>query len=109
MSTDAAEERLWRELFRRLDNIEGKLDDKVTYAIFESFKHDTTAQIGEIEQELRSIAIAAVSPDQVTTMIGDKLREANARGITNRERWMRYLVAVASVTTTAILIYDRFG
>ena len=117
MST--AEERLWRQLQSQLDRIENKLDGKVDYRSFDEFKDETNKQIEAVEKEnaerfdnidgeLAALHKAAITPDQVKTLVIDKLSEEDARVVGSRDRWVRYGVAGASIATFFLLIYDRF-
>ena len=107
MST--AEERLWNRLWSELDALAKKLDNKVDYRTFNEWKIEQNERIDKLEEELEEIKKAAVSPDQVSGMIGSKLQDANARGITQRERLVRYGIAALTAISTILLLYDRFG
>jgi len=107
MST--AEERLWNRLWDELDTLAKKLDSKVDYRSFNEYKKEQNERIDKLEEELEEIKKAAVSPDQVSSMIGHKLQDAEARGITQRERLVRYGIAFLTFVSTALLLYDRFG
>ena len=105
MST--AEERLWDALRDQLNRIESKLDSKVNYRTFNDWKDEVNERIDEVESELRAIRDAAVSPEQVTKMVGDGLKDSEARGLTARDRYIRYGLAILSLGTFALLVYDR--
>ena len=118
MST--AEERLWNRLWNELDALNRKVDSKIDYRTFNQAKEDLEETIEEVKKEfnekyeklddeLTDLTRAAVSPDQVTTMIGQKLQESEARGITQRERLVRYGIALITAASFALLLYDRFG
>lgn len=107
MST--AEERLWNRLWAELDELAKKLDRKIDYRTFNEYKEEQNERMDKLEEELEEIKRAAVSPDQVSTMIGNKLQDADARGITQRERLVRYGIALLTFISTALLLYDRFG
>lgn len=117
MST--AEERLWIQLTEQLNRIESKLDGKVDYRAFDGFKADTNRQIEAIEREtserfdniddeLQALHNAAITPDQVTKMLAEKLQEEDARVVTHHDRWVRYAVAAATLATFILLIYTTF-
>lgn len=101
------EDRLWNRLWQELDYIKKKLDDKVNYKVFDDFKREIDERSREIEQQLEDLKKVAVSPDQVTTLIASKLEESQARGITRRDRWVRWTVAGLTGLTSLLLLYDR--
>lgn len=101
------EDRLWQQLFRRLDTIELKLDDRVSRTEFMEFKKEMTSRAERTQEDIEKLEHAAIRPDQVTNMIGDKLKESQARGVTQHERSVRYLVAAASLGTFGFLVYDN--
>lgn len=101
------EDRLWNQLFSRLDRIESKLDDKMSRGEFKEAKEELDERIDELERELEEIKKAAVSPNQVVSLIGDKLKDNDARLISNRDRLIRWSVAGASMATFSLLLYDR--
>jgi hypothetical protein len=88
---------------RQTERIQEKLDEKVDYRTFNEVK----VRIDIIEREIEGITKAAVSPDQVNNLIATGMKESQARGITARDRWIRWTVAAATIVTTALLIYDR--
>ena len=92
---------------RMQERIESKIDEKVDYRTFDDFKNRMEERADRFEQEIEHITKAAVSPDQVNNLIGAKLQDSEARGITSRDRWIRWTVAAATIVTTALLIYDR--
>ena len=98
------EERLWNRLWQELDGIKTKLDTKVNYRTFDEFKDETEEQLKEIRTQIDALNRAAITPDQVSTMIGQGLESSQARGVTKRERTVRYIVAAASVSTTIDVI-----
>lgn len=100
------EDRLWQQLLRQLDRIEAKLDTKVNYHAFNEFKQEADERMDKMEADLQALKEAALTPDQVTNLIGSKLQESEARGITTRERVVRYLVALASLATFTLLLYE---
>jgi len=93
---------------RQQERIETKIDEKVDYRMFEEFKRQMEERTDRIEMEIEGITKAAVSPDQVTNLIERGMKESQARGITSRDRWIRWAVATGTLITTALLIYDRF-
>jgi hypothetical protein len=93
---------------RQQERIETKIDEKVDYRMFEEFKRQMEERTDRIEMEIEGITKAAVSPEQVTNLIDSGLKESQARGITARDRWIRWAVATGTLITTALLIYDRF-
>lgn len=114
----SAEERLWNRLWNELDELNRKVDSKIDYRSFNLAKDDLEESIAEVRKELNEkveklddeltdLTRAAVSPDQVTKMIGDKLQESEARGITQRERWIRYGIAFITAASFVLLLYDR--
>lgn len=94
---------------RMLERAEQKLDEKVDYRTFEEFKRQMEERTDRIEGEIEGITKAAVSPDQVTNLIESGMKESQARGITARDRWIRWAVATGTLITTILLIYDRFN
>lgn len=100
----AAEERLWNRLWQELDSLHQKLDTKVNYRVFDEFKDETQDRFEKLEAQIDTLNRAAITPDQVTTMIGQGLEKSQARGVTKRERTVRYIVAAASVTTALLVI-----
>lgn len=102
MST--AEERLWNRLWHELDQIRTKLDTKVNYRAFDEFKQETEEQLKEMREQIDTLNRAAITPDQVSTMIGQGLEKSQARGVTKRERTVRYIVAAASVLTAVVVV-----
>lgn len=101
-------------IMQQLDRIEraqermnGKLDDKVDFRTFDDFKQRTQEQMEHIDSQMDHLTKAAVTPDQVASLIGTKMQDAQARGITARDRWIRWVVAAATVLTSSLLIYDR--
>lgn len=92
---------------RAQERMETKLDDKVDYRTFNDFKDGMEERAQHLEEEIEKITEAAVSPDQVNTLIGTKMQESQARGITARDRWIRWAVAAGTITTTGLLLYDR--
>jgi tetrahydromethanopterin S-methyltransferase subunit G len=102
--TTPAEERLWQQLFNRLDSIDRKLDTKVNYKAFDEYKQETNGRIDKLDKELELLHAAAISPDQVVQLIGQKMQESEARGISRNERVVRLGVAAASLGTFTILV-----
>jgi hypothetical protein len=102
-----AEDRLWSRLWAELDAIKAKLDTKVSYIPFDEFKRETGSELKELREDIDQLKNAAITPDQITSLIGEKLQESQARGITARDRWIRWIVAGATLLTSALLIYDR--
>lgn len=92
---------------RVIERMELKLDEKVDYRTFNDFKDAMEERTERLEEEIEKITIAAVSPDQVDSLIVKKMQESQARGITSRDRWIRWAVAGGTLITTALLIYDR--
>jgi predicted nucleic acid-binding Zn-ribbon protein len=88
---------------RQTEKIQEKLDEKVDYRTFNELKN----RFDLIEREIEGITKAAVSPEQVNSLIGSKLEESDARLITARDRWIRWGVAAGTMATTGLLLYDR--
>lgn len=116
---EQSNDRTWDLLRAQLDRIENKLDRKVDYLAFGEFKNDTNRQIEAMErenaerfdsldEELAALHKAAITPDQVTKMLAEKLQEEDARVVTHHDRWVRYAVAVATLATFILLIYTTF-
>lgn len=116
---EQSNDRTWDLLRAQLDRIESKLDRKVDYLAFAEFKTDTNRQIESIEREtterfdsiddeLQALHRAAITPDQVTKMLAEKLQEEDARVVTHHDRWVRYAVAAATLATFILLIYTTF-
>lgn len=112
------EDRLWQQLFDRLSRIENKLDRKIDVRDFQDHKRDTETTIKEVANEFQEhiddlttkvdiLARAAVTPEQVATWISEKLREADAQGLTRRDRWIRWTVALTVIVTFVLTVYDK--
>lgn len=108
------EERQWEMLFRRLDRIENKQDKALTREEFKEFKDEVDEKIEEVEERQEKIQdnvdqlrTAAITPDQVSKMIGDGMNESEARGLTARDRYIRYSLFAISVATFVILLLNR--
>lgn len=106
MSTPA-EDRMWAQLFARLDRIDNKLDGKITRIEFQEHKAEVTKRMDTLDAELENLAKAGVTPDQVGSLIQSKLKEADAQGLTRRDRWIRWGVAGTVISTFGLLMYDR--
>lgn len=104
----AAEERLWNRLWQELDSIRQKLDTKVNYRVFDEFREETQERFEKIQEQIDALNRAAITPDQVTTMIGQGLEKSQARGVTSRERWVRYIVAGTSILTSLVVVGTAF-
>ena len=102
MST--AEERHWQLLVAQLDRMERKIERSLTREEFEAYKREVRDETEKISEDIEEIRAAAVSPDQVTRMVGEGLRESEARGITTTDRRVRYGLGILSVGTFAILL-----
>lgn len=102
------EERLWDSIRDQLTRIENKLDSKVDYRHFNEWKHEVNERVDRLDEELAAIRDAAVSPEQVSRMVGEGLKDSQARGLTARDRWIRYGLAALSLGTFVLLLYDRF-
>lgn len=98
------EDRQWNMLFQRLDRLEDKIDKKLSREEFNDFRRDTDNEMRELKSEVDDIKDAAITPDQIVTMIGDGLQKSEARGITGKDRNVRYGLAILSVGTFAILL-----
>lgn len=103
------EERLHDMIVRRFDRIEDMLTKKVDYPHFNEFKNDTKRELDEIREDLDQLKSAAITGDQVTGMIGNKLQESQARGVTSRERLVRYAVALIVMATFILQLFREFG
>ena len=101
-------DREWQMLLRQLDRIEQKVDRKLDRTDFEQYKKDVHERTEQLEDDIGRIKEAAVSPDQVTTMVGEGMRQAEARGWTQRDRFIRYGLALLSVGTFVLLVLDRW-
>ena len=101
------EDRLWNRLWAELDELRRRLDRKIQKEQFNEYKEDIEERFERIEHDLDQLKKAALTPDQVTNMIGDGLKQSEARGITTRDRWMRYGLALLSLGTFIILIVNR--
>lgn len=101
------EERQWQLLQRQLDRIEDKQDRMLTRTEFAEFKKENNEKIDQIEEDVQEIRQAAISPEQVTTMVGEGLKQSQARGLTNRDRYIRYGLAALSLATFILLVLDR--
>src|SRR5574339_579900 len=104
MST--AEERQWQQLFRELDWIKENIRDKVDKEQLREYKEEMDADMAEVKADLEELKHAALTPDQVTQMIGDGLRQSQARGLTQRDRWIRYGLALLSLGTFILLVIN---
>lgn len=98
------EEQLFNMIVARFDRIENLLENKVDYRAFTEFKKETADDISAIREDIDELKEAAITPDQVTNMIGTKLQESSARGVTAKERGARYLVAAVVVLTFLLQI-----
>lgn len=98
------EERQWDMLFRRLDRIESKQDLMVRRDEFKEFEQEVEHKIDRIESEVEEIKDAAISPSQITAMIGEGMQKSEARGWTTQDRRVRYGVATISLGTFLILV-----
>lgn len=114
--TTPAEDRLWAQLFARLDNIDRKLETKVNYRDLEKLEkrvenlnNELESRLDRVDGELEVLQHAAISPDQVTHLISGKLQESEARGISKHERLVRYSVALVVGLTFAVTIYDKLS
>lgn len=103
------EDRQWQFLQRQLDRIESKQDRMLTREEFQEFKRDNAEKIENIEEDVHSIRKSAVSPEHVTTMVSEGLRQAEARGWTTRDRAIRYGLAALSLGTFVLLVVDRLA
>jgi len=98
----------WQFVQRQLDRIEAKQDRMLTREEFQEFKRDNAEKIDQIEEDVQTIRKSAVSPEHVTTMVSEGLRQAEARGWTARDRLIRYGLAALSLGTFILLLADRF-
>lgn len=105
MTTD--EDRMWQQLFRTLDRIENGMKDKVDKEVFKEFREEVDGRLEQIEGEVHALRNAAITPDQVGTMIGSKLQESDARGITSRERRGRYIALAITIGTFLLLAVEK--
>lgn len=101
-------DREWQLLQRQLDRIESKQDKMLTREEFREYKVETAERMGEMEEDIQEIKEAAVSPDQVSKMVGEGMREADARGWTQRDRIIRYGLAALSLGTFILLVIDKW-
>jgi hypothetical protein len=92
---------------RQQERIESKLDEKVDYRTFNDFKDRMEEQVERVEHDIEAITKAAVTPDQVNSLINTGMKDSQARGITARDRWIRWAVATGTLITTGLLISDR--
>lgn len=95
-------------IIRHLERIEEKLDSKVNYRAFNEYKSESNARIDKIDSEVGELMKAALTPDQVTKMIGEGLQDSHARGLTARDRMLRTAVAGTTLATFAMIAYDRW-
>jgi len=98
------DDRTWDLLHRQLDRIETKLDNTVNYRYFNEWKEEVSERVDKVEEELAAIREAAVSPDQVTKMVGEGLKDSEARGLTAQDRRVRYGLALLSLGTFVIAL-----
>lgn len=101
------EDRLWQRLWQELDSIKTSLDTRVDYRTFAEYKKETNREIEKIREDIEELKDAAITPDQVTHMIGDGLQKSQARGLTARDRYIRYALAIVSIATFLLLVSDR--
>lgn len=100
------EERLWNRLWQELDELRNRLDRKIQKEQFNEYKEDIEESLKEIREDIEELKKAALTPDQVTHMVGEGLKQSEARGLTQRDRWIRYGLACLSLGTFIILVYS---
>ena len=107
---------LWNQLVRQLDRIENTVEtirtkqaDKVDNATFKEAINELEERMEGLEKSQADLKDAAISPDQVSHMIGKGLHDSQARGLTARDRWIRYGLAALSLGTFILLLLDRYG
>ena len=61
----------------------------------------------KIQDDVDKLRTAAITPDQVSKMIGEGMNESEARGLTARDRYIRYALFAISVGTFVILLWSR--
>lgn len=103
-------------ILQQLDRIERsqermnqKLDDKVDFRTFDDFRERMEERVEHVDKQVEQLTQAAVSPDQVNSLIGNKLQESQARGITARDRWIRWTVAAMTILTAGLLLYEKIN
>lgn len=102
------EERQWQQLFRSLDRIEDNIKEKVDKDQLKEYKDDMDERMERMESDLDALKQAALTPDQVTTMIGDGLRQSEARGLTARDRYIRYGLAILSLGSFILIVFNAW-
>jgi hypothetical protein len=105
----ANDEIMWDLLRDQLNRIEKKLDNKVDYRTFNEWKEEVSDRVDKLDEELEAIRQAAISPEQVTRMVGEGLKDSQARGLTAWDRRVRYGLAMLSLGTFLLLLFDRYG
>ncbi len=110
------DDRLWGQLVRQLDRIETTVEtirtkqaDKVDNATFKEALNELEERMEKLEISQSDLKDAAITPDQVSHMIGKGLQDSEARGLTARDRWIRYGLAALSLGTFVLLITDKLG
>jgi hypothetical protein len=98
------EEQWMKYMMAQLARIEDKQDKMLTRAEFREFKEEVDEKIDKIEEDVDSIRSSAVTPHQITTMIGEGLQKSEARGLTSRDRRIRYGLALLSLGTFLLLV-----
>jgi len=101
-------DREWQLLQRQLDRIEDKLDKKVDKEEFWGFRKETVETITSVEEDIQEIRTAAITPDQITNMVGHGLQTSQARGWTQRDRAIRYGLAILSILTCGAALWGAF-
>jgi len=102
------EERQWNLLFQRLDRIEDRQEKRLTRDEFKEFEDDVEEQIERIQRDVLELRRTSITPDQITNMIGQSLQSSQARGLTQRDRYVRYGLALVSILSFAILVLQQF-
>jgi hypothetical protein len=76
----------------------------VSRGTFADYKTEQDERMDKMEAAIEALEHAAITPDQVSTMLAHGLEESQARGVTKRERQVRYLVAISSILTASLVV-----
>lgn len=108
MSSFDYQKELWDRLWGELADVRKRLDNKADRREVEKYGLECDSRLDKLEDQIRKLERAAITPNEVDKMIHEGLTSSETRGVTSRERQIRTLVALASIATFAMLVYDRF-
>jgi len=83
------------------------LDRRVDYRRFDEFKQEINDDLDELRKDIQQLKHAAITPDHVSKMIGEGLNKSEARGLTARDRYIRYGAFAISLLTFILLVISQ--